>query len=74
MGPSVIPARHGQMLRKMILALTSPTRSTASPDQPDLPAPVRDGIAFTSWDDDTGAPPQDVPLPPIYGPTADEGL
>ncbi len=24
----------------------------------------RDGIAFTSWDDQTGAPPQDVPLPP----------
>jgi quercetin dioxygenase-like cupin family protein len=24
----------------------------------------RDGIAFTSWDDHTGAPPQDVPLPP----------
>ncbi len=39
-----IPARHGQMLRKMILALTSPRRSGIDPD---LPAPVRDGIAFT---------------------------
>jgi quercetin dioxygenase-like cupin family protein len=24
----------------------------------------RDGIAFTSWEDETGAPPQQVPLPP----------
>ena len=39
-----IPARHGQMLRKMILALTSPRRSGIDPD---LPAPVRDGIALT---------------------------
>ena len=39
-----IPARHGQMLRKMILALTSPRRSGIDPD---LPTPVRDGIAFT---------------------------
>lgn len=23
----------------------------------------RDGVAFTSWDDQEGAPPQDVPLP-----------
>ena len=45
-----IPARHGQMLRKMILALTSPARSSnrsSAPDQPDLSAPVRDGVAFT---------------------------
>ncbi len=44
-----IPARHGQMLRKMILALTSPARSDALPSgiDPDLPTPVRDGIAFT---------------------------
>ena len=45
-----IPARHGQMLRKMILALTSPARSrnrSTAPDQPDLSAPVRDGVAFT---------------------------
>ncbi len=39
-----IPARHGQMLRKMILALTSFTRSGIDPD---LPGPVRDGVAFT---------------------------
>jgi hypothetical protein len=24
----------------------------------------RDGVAFTSWEDETGAPPQDIPLPP----------
>jgi quercetin dioxygenase-like cupin family protein len=24
----------------------------------------RDGTAFTDWDDETGAPPQDIPLPP----------
>jgi mannose-6-phosphate isomerase-like protein (cupin superfamily) len=24
----------------------------------------RDGAAFTSWEDETGAPPQDIPLPP----------
>jgi mannose-6-phosphate isomerase-like protein (cupin superfamily) len=24
----------------------------------------RDGIAFRSWDDETGAPPQEIPLPP----------
>ena len=24
----------------------------------------RDGLAFTSWDDDEGKPPQEVPLPP----------
>ena len=24
----------------------------------------RDGEAFTSWEDDRGAPPQEVPLPP----------
>jgi mannose-6-phosphate isomerase-like protein (cupin superfamily) len=24
----------------------------------------RDGVAFRSWDDETGAPPQEIPLPP----------
>jgi quercetin dioxygenase-like cupin family protein len=24
----------------------------------------RDGVAFTSWEDETGAPPQEIPLPP----------
>jgi mannose-6-phosphate isomerase-like protein (cupin superfamily) len=24
----------------------------------------RDGVAFRSWEDDTGAPPQEIPLPP----------
>jgi mannose-6-phosphate isomerase-like protein (cupin superfamily) len=24
----------------------------------------RDGAAFTAWEDETGAPPQDIPLPP----------
>ena len=50
-----IPARHGQMLTKMILAISSPSRTvSASPDSaaasgidPDLPTPVRHGIAFT---------------------------
>ena len=44
-----IPTRHGQMLRKMLLAITSPARTTAgaSSAEPDLPAPVRDGHAFT---------------------------
>ena len=27
----------------------------------------RDGVAFTSWEDDTGAPPQEVPLPEDLG-------
>jgi hypothetical protein len=40
-----IPARYGQMLEKMILALTSPWRESGI--DPDLPTPVRHGIAFT---------------------------
>src|SRR5680860_1438764 len=39
-----IPTLHGQMLRKMILALCSPTRSTHT--DTDLPTPVRHGLAF----------------------------
>jgi hypothetical protein len=35
-----IPVLHGQMLHKMLLALTHDT-------DPDLPAPVRHGVAFT---------------------------
>ena len=45
-----IPALHGQMLTKMILALCSPTRTaaeTTSGIDPDLPTPVRHGIALT---------------------------
>ena len=54
-----IPALHGQMLAKMILAISSPARSatgeTGGPVDsgracgidPDLPTPVRHGIAFT---------------------------
>ncbi len=55
-----LPALHGQMLTKMILAISSPARSTgagvAEPGagaradggiDPDLPTPVRHGIAFT---------------------------
>ncbi len=46
-----IPALHGQMLTKMILAITSPSRSTndtaSSGIDPDLPTPVRHGIALT---------------------------
>ena len=56
-----IPALHGQMLQKMILAISSPSRSitdtatgsgsidsaSASGIDPDLPTPVRHGIALT---------------------------
>ena len=46
-----IPALHGQMLTKMILAISSPSRSTndtaSSGIDPDLPTPVRHGIALT---------------------------
>ncbi len=55
-----IPTLHGQMLTKMILALASPSRTTtattpagaAAQDRhsgidPDLPTPVRHGIALT---------------------------
>ena len=56
-----IPVRHGQMLRKMILALTSPARNACpttagaaqtegaagSGIEADLPTPVREGIALT---------------------------
>ena len=43
-----IPALHGQMLTKMILAITSPAHSTtAAGIDPDLPTPVRHGVAFT---------------------------
>jgi hypothetical protein len=45
-----IPALYGQMLEKMLLAFTAPTRSVATNTtgiDPDLPAPVRRGIAFT---------------------------
>ena len=40
-----IPSLHGQMLEKMILALSSPWRECGI--DPDLPTPVRHGIAFT---------------------------
>src|SRR3954447_3964159 len=45
-----IPTMHGQMLTKMILALTSPARATGATStgiDTDLPTPVRHGIAFT---------------------------
>jgi hypothetical protein len=49
-----IPALHGQMLTKMILAISSPSRSTndngarsSSGIDPDLPTPVRHGLALT---------------------------
>jgi Domain of unknown function (DUF222) len=50
-----LPALHGQMLTKMILAISSPSRATGavadagaqSGIDPDLPTPVRHGIAFT---------------------------
>ena len=47
-----IPALHGQMLTKMILAICSPSRSTndtapSSGIDPDLPTPVRHGLALT---------------------------
>ncbi len=44
-----IPTAHGQMLTKMILALTSPARGArhTSGIDPDLPTPTRHGIALT---------------------------
>ena len=46
-----LPALHGQMLTKMILAISSPSRAATADVQsgidPDLPTPVRHGIAFT---------------------------
>ncbi len=45
-----VPSRHGEMLRKALWALTNPVRPETrahSPIDPDLPAPVRAGIAFT---------------------------
>src|SRR6478735_1065543 len=49
-----IPALHGQLLQKMILAISSPSRSTndtaassSSGIDPELPTPVRHGIALT---------------------------
>ena len=45
-----IPSLHGQMLEKMHLALTSPSRAAginSTGIDPDLPTPVRHGIAFT---------------------------
>ena len=45
-----IPALHGQMLTKMILAIASPGRSGrdhSSGIEPDLPTPVRHGLALT---------------------------
>lgn len=41
-----IPARHGQMLAKMIHTLASPTRPDQEIDA-DLPLPVRHGLALT---------------------------
>ncbi|HSK35036.1 MAG TPA: DUF222 domain-containing protein, partial [Propionicimonas sp.] len=41
-----IPTLHGQMLRKMILALCSPTRPTHTDIDPDLPTPVKHGQAL----------------------------
>ena len=53
-----LPALHGQMLTKMILAISSPARSAGGSEagadpaartgiDPDLPTPVRHGIALT---------------------------
>ena len=45
-----IQSLHGQMVEKMILALTSPSRAVgvnSTGIDPDLPTPVRHGIAFT---------------------------
>ena len=42
-----IPELHGQILQKMILALSSPARHTMTDISDDLPTPVRHGIAFT---------------------------
>ncbi len=49
-GRFTIPALHGAMLSKAILGLASPTRTVADGEvviDPELPTPVRHGVAFT---------------------------
>lgn len=46
-GRFTIPALHGAILSKAILGLASPTRSDEVVIDPDLPTPVRHGVAFT---------------------------
>ena len=41
-----IPALHGQMLQKFLWSLTNPVRSSTTDIDPDLPTPVRHGVAF----------------------------
>ena len=61
-GRFAIPHLHGEMLRKMILAISSYGRPTSRPDaagaggiDPDLPTPVRHGLAFTQLIESTCA-------------------
>ncbi|KQT90792.1 hypothetical protein ASG49_13700 [Marmoricola sp. Leaf446] len=46
-GRFTVPALHGAILSKAILGLASPTRSDDVVIDPDLPTPVRHGVAFT---------------------------
>ncbi|KQT91621.1 hypothetical protein ASG49_11510 [Marmoricola sp. Leaf446] len=46
-GRFTIPALHGAILSKAILGLASPARSDDVVIDPDLPTPVRHGVAFT---------------------------
>ncbi len=46
-GRFTVPALHGAILTKAILGLASPTRSDEVVIDPELPTPVRHGVAFT---------------------------
>ena len=46
-GRFTVPERHAAMLSKAILGLASPTRSDEVVIDPELPTPVRHGVAFT---------------------------
>ncbi len=59
----VLPVLHGAILHKAITGLASPVRGDGQVIDPDLPAPVRHGIAFTEV---LEALPAD-PLPAVAG-------
>ncbi len=62
-----IPALHGQMLTKMILALASPSRPRwSSPSQPPSTPPTGDAEGSVPMDRDSGIDP-DLPTPVRHG-------
>ncbi len=62
-GRFALPVLHGAILHKAITGLASPVRGDGQVIDPDLPAPVRHGIAFTEL---LEALPAD-PLPAVAG-------